>query len=44
VTAIGLKLSVDGCEEAELKQLEQTVMPEQVLKEIAERRKRMATE
>ena len=39
VTAIGLKLQVDGCEEKELHQLEQTVMPEQVLKEIAERKK-----
>lgn len=44
VTSIGLKLSVDGCDEAELKQLEQTVMPEMVLKEIAERRKIMASE
>ena len=44
VTAIGQKLEVDGCDEAELKELEKTVLPAEVLKEIQERKKMIASE
>jgi uncharacterized membrane protein len=44
VTMIGQKLDVEGCDDDELRQLEKTVMPAEVLKEIAQRRKEVATE
>ena len=39
VTAIGKKLQVEGCEDEEITQLEKTVMPAEVLKEMAARKK-----
>jgi uncharacterized membrane protein len=42
ITAIGRKLEVEGCEDAELLQLEKTVMPAEVLKEMAARKRAVA--
>jgi uncharacterized membrane protein len=39
VTAIGKKLEVPECEDAELLQLEKTIMPEEVLREISAKKK-----
>jgi hypothetical protein len=44
VTAIGKTLQIDGCEDEELFQLEKTVLPAEVLKEIAARKKRIEAE
>ena len=44
VTAIGKKLEIAGCEDEELLQLEKTVMPAEVLKEMAQRKKMVASE
>ena len=43
VTAIGKKLEIEGCEDLELLQLEKTVVPAEVLKEMEERKKMVAS-
>lgn len=42
VTAIGKKLEVAGCDDEELLQLEKTVMPAEVLREMAARKKQVS--